>query len=159
METWRYQYSHDDETACFYLFNLSGQLCGYQQYRPFAPKTCKNDPKSGRYYTHVKNKIAVWGMESFHYRTDILCITEGIFDACQLHRYGIPAIAVLANDPKQLKPWLFCLPRRRIGFLDGDSAGLRLASVCDYTNAMPEGVDLGDTDDATIRAMLEELRL
>lgn len=159
MEAWRYHYSHDDDTACFYLFNLSGQIVGYQQYRPHAPKICKNDPKNGRYYTRAKNAIAVWGLESYKYRVDILCITEGIFDACQLHRFQIPAIAVLSNDPKQLKPWLSCIPRKKIGFLDGDSAGLRLRSVCDYTNATPDGHDLGDTDDTKIQAMLEGMGL
>lgn len=160
METWRYHWSHDEDTACFYLFNLSGQIVGYQQYRPFADKECRNDPKSGRYYTYVKDKkLAVWGLESYKYRGDILCITEGIFDACQLHRFQIPAIAVLSNDPKPLIPWLCSIPRLKIGFPDGDQAGLRLKRVCDYTNATPDGHDLGDTDDTKIQAMLEGLGL
>lgn len=61
-----YQMHWDGETACFYLFNLSGEFCGYQQYRPGASKTHKNSPKKGRYYTYLKDgSLGVWGLESY----------------------------------------------------------------------------------------------
>ena len=33
----------------FYLWNLSGQLVGYQQYRPSGEKKPQNNPKQGKY--------------------------------------------------------------------------------------------------------------
>ena len=87
-----YTVSWDEETACFALWNLSGQWVGYQQYRPFAPKTCHNDPREGRYFTWAKNRLAVWGLETWDFRQDLLFVTEGVFDACKLHNLGLPEI-------------------------------------------------------------------
>lgn len=41
----------DEQVATFYLWNLSGQLVGYQQYRPDAPKH-HAEPKLARYFTY-----------------------------------------------------------------------------------------------------------
>jgi hypothetical protein len=147
MDTGRYRINHDAEVACFYLYNLSGQLVGYQQYRPFADKECRNDPKSGRYYTHVERGVlAMWGLESFHYRDDVLCLTEGIFNACQLHRYEIPSLALLANDPKQFRAFLNIIgqTRRLITIADGDRAGNKMRKFGDKNIDMPDGRDLCD---------------
>ena len=87
-------------------------MIGYQQYRPSADKKKKNSPKEGRYYTYRnKGTIAVWGMESFSYRKDVLVICEGVFDACRLHNIGLPAIAVLTSNLKPLREWLYSLGR------------------------------------------------
>jgi hypothetical protein len=139
-----YNVSWDEETACFLLWNLSGQLVGYQQYRPFADKTVPNNPKLGRYFTYSKNNISVWGLETYHWRNDVLFVTEGIFDACKLHNQGLPAIAVLSNNPKQLKPWLGSLPRLTISVCDNDDAGKRLANVSDMAIFCEGDKDLGD---------------
>ena len=74
-----YTVSWDDETASFALWNLSGQWCGYQQYRPFAPKTLRNDPRGARYFTWAKDRLVVWGLESWDFRKDVLFVTEGVF--------------------------------------------------------------------------------
>jgi hypothetical protein len=137
-----------ERIATFYLWNLSGQLVGYQQYRPDSDKKKKNDPKEGRYYTYSKDNIAVWGLESMFWRKDVLFLTEGVFDACKLHIVGLPAIAVLANDPKKIKSWLYALSHDRtiIAICDDDDAGRKLAK-CAQMKLTPTGVkDLGEMD-------------
>jgi len=152
----RYNCSWDDETASFVLFNLSGQLVGYQQYRPFAPKSVRNNPKDGRYFTYAKDKLAVWGLESFDYRDDVLFVVEGVFDACKLHNLGVPAVAVLTNNPSQLKPWLGCLPRLTVAVCDNDKAGLKLAETCSKHVVCDFGKDLGDMSNCQVRNFLKE---
>lgn len=133
-----------DEVAVFYLWNLSGQLVGYQQYRPESNKKKHNDPKEGRYFTYTKDNIGVWGLESFYYRNDILFLTEGIFDACKLHALNLPAIAVLANDPKRIRSWLYALPRFIVAVCDDDAAGRKLAKCGNRAITVSGGKDLGD---------------
>ena len=139
-----YTVSWDDETACFALWNLSGQWVGYQQYRPFAPKTTRNDPREGRYFTWARDRLAVWGLETWDFRQDVLFLTEGVFDACKLHNLGLPAVAVLANDPKRLRPWLGSLARRTVAVCDADAAGAKLGRLCDRALTVQGGKDLGD---------------
>ncbi len=158
----RYHLHYDEETASFYLFNLSGQFVGYQNYRPSADKTRKNDPKLGRYYTYVLhppekgNVLGVWGLESFYYRTDVLIIVEGIFDAAKLHVHDLPAIAALANDPKQLRPWLKIVRQTRtiIGICDNDAAGSKLKNSVDISLTLDDNKDLGDMSNDSVRNFL-----
>lgn len=150
-----YRVSWDSETATFLLYNLSGQLVGYQQYRPGAEKTKHNDPKEGRYYTYAKNNLAVWGLESFYFKNDILFLTEGVFDAVKLHALGLPAIAVLANNPKQLKPWLYALPRMIVAVCDNDAAGAKLAGCAGYAIKLDGAHDLGDMSLDAVRELVE----
>lgn len=145
-----YTVSWDDETATFALWNLSGQWVGYQQYRPFAPKSFPNDPKQGRYFTWAKNKTAVWGLETWAFKKDVLFVTEGVFDACRLHNVGLPAVAVLTNDPKQLRPWLNSLGRFTVAVCDDDAAGRKLGNLCDMFLTPCENGDLGDMTDAQV---------
>lgn len=53
--------------ASFLLYNLSGQLVGYQQYNPLGDKKVFNSKLGGKYYTY-RNKnqptIAIWGIIS-----------------------------------------------------------------------------------------------
>ena len=151
-----YTVSWDDETACFALWNLSGQWVGYQQYRPFAPKTTRNDPRDGRYFTFAKEKLAVWGLETWYFRSDVLFVTEGVFDACKLHNLGLPAVAVLANDPKRLRPWLGSLSRYTVAVCDDDAAGAKLGRLCDRALTAQGGKDLGDMTQTQVVEFLKE---
>ena len=151
-----YTVSWDEETACFALWNLSGQWVGYQQYRPFAPKTCRNDPREGRYFTWAKNRLAVWGLETWHFRQDVLFVTEGVFDACKLHNLGLPAVAVLANDPKSLRPWLGSLARLTVAVCDDDAAGAKLGRLCRVSLTSQGGKDLGDMTQQQVVDFLRE---
>ena len=70
----------DEGVATFPLWNLSGQLVGYQQYRPSANKKKDNHPKMSRYFTYRKNRVVgVWGLESWNL-SDTLFVTEGTTD-------------------------------------------------------------------------------
>ena len=133
-----------DEVAVFYLWNLSGQLVGYQNYRPLGNKKNNNDPKDGKYYTYAKDNIAVWGLETYFYRNDILFLTEGVFDAVKLHALNLPAVAVLANDPKKIRSWLYALPRYIVAVCDDDQAGKKLGKLGNMSIVVSGGKDLGD---------------
>lgn len=152
--------SMDEErcAATFFLWNLSGQLIGYQQYCPNGTKEHRQhlyhqgkiDKFSMAYFTYVTktektSSIAVWGLETVKLEDKFLFLTEGIFDAVKLQRLGYPAIAVLTNNPKPIKNWLFILNKKVIGILDDDKAGRKLKSVCDIDFSVPKPYnDLGE---------------
>lgn len=115
-----------EDVVVFPLWNLSGQMVGYLQYRPGASKQKRNNPREGRYYTSLhgnKNEkpLAVWGLESLSYDPRYLVIVEGIFDACRLHNYNVPAVALLTASSKHAKNWLNSLGRK-IYKIDDDHA-------------------------------------
>jgi hypothetical protein len=152
----QYSVGWDTETACFMLFNLSGQLVGFQQYRPRISKAPSNDPRQSRYFTYCRDQIGVWGLETYHWRKDVLFFTEGIFDACKLHNLGLPAVAVLSNDPRKMRPWVACLPRHTIAVCDADAAGRKLAGLCESAVVCPVGKDLGDLDQQQVLDFVEK---
>ena len=124
----RYAVSWDDESACFLLFDLSGRIVGYQQYRPGAPKMLKNDPREGRYYTYVTGKkeerrIALWGFESWDYSPGLLFLTEGIFKSVMFHEIGVTSLATLSNNPKSIRQWLNLISLQRKIIVVGDNDG------------------------------------
>lgn len=149
---------HSENLVTLPLWNLSGQLVGYQQYRPGASKAKANHPRDGRYYTrHGKGVLAVWGLESYHYRQDVLFIVEGVFDACVLHRLNIPAVALLNSSSLPYQEWLDSTGRRVIKVEDTDSK--KSLDLGPYSNiAIPEHRgDLGDCTLTEVRDMLDFL--
>lgn len=154
--------------ATFLLWNLSGQLCGFQQYNPNGTKSIRNDEKHRsllRYFTFAgdegdgrragRKRLVVWGLESLSPGDSTLFVTEGIFDAVRLHNAGLPAVAVLANDPQHLAPWLRALGRRTVAICDRDPAGGRLARACDAHLIVPgPHHDLGGMTGAEVEAWL-----
>lgn len=95
--------------------------------------------------------LAVWGMESFGYRSDILVIVEGIFDCVRMHNLGIPCIALLNSSYKHYKSWLNSLGRVIYKVDDGHASNLG-----PYQNiAIPVGrEDLGDCTDEEVKEMV-----
>lgn len=160
--------SEETGTATFLLYNLSGQLVGYQQYRPDGTKSIRNDEKHRdllRYFTFVgdegdgsragKKRLAIWGLDTVHLEHRDIFLTEGVFDAVKLHNLGLPAVAVLANDPQVLRPWLRALAKRVIAICDRDAAGGRLGSLADMRLVVPEPFhDLGDMPQQEVEAWL-----
>ena len=140
----------EDECATFPLWNLTGQLTGYQTYRPRASKVQKNDLK-GKYYTYRnKDSVSVWGLESWNL-SDTLFVVEGLFNACRLTEMGFSAVALLSNNPnKSTKRWLWAIRQHRkvVAICDPGDGGKYLKSlgheyvVCDVDEK--NGVDLGD---------------
>lgn len=142
----------EENVATFFLYNLSGQLVGYQSYRPLGAKNIFNNPKLGKYYTY-RNKnsptVALFGLESFYFTPDILFITEGIFDAARLTSRGISCVATLCNNPpKDYYNFFSCLPRKVVVVCDGDSAGQKLSRFGDRYIVVPDSFkDLGAAPD------------
>ena len=143
-----------EDVATFYLWNLSGQLVGYQQYRPLGEKKPQNNPKEGKYFTYRKQPtLAVWGVESLKYPGSVF-VCEGVFDACRLTEMGCAAVAVLSNNPtSDLANWLACLNRRVVAVCDNDSAGRKLAKFGDDVVFTYEK-DLGDSSEDYVKSLV-----
>ena len=133
----------------FMLWNLSGQMVGYQSYSPLLNKASGNH---GKYLTHITdNKIGVWGLQvSQGSPSSVLYIVEGIFSACRLHNLGQNCIAVLANDPKKIKSFLFSLPHETIAICDGDKAGEKLGKYAAQSILLPKGKYIDEMPDEEI---------
>lgn len=133
--------------ATFPLWNLSGQMCGYQQYRPAASKKKDNHPRDSRYFTWRKGKVAgVWGLESWT-ASNVLYVTEGVFDACRLVSLGLSAVATLANDvDDSTLAWFHTVRQFRpvVVVRDNDKAGAKLAKV-GHVDVTTGNKDLGDS--------------
>lgn len=149
--------NEEEQVATFYLWNLSGQLVGYQQYRPYAEKKPFNNPKLSKYYTYRKQPThAVWGLESLHLSPRVLFLCEGVFDATRLTEKGYSALAVLSNDPSaDLRNWLRCLNRTVVAVCDNDSAGRKLAKFGDRC-VFTTDKDLGDSDDEFVSKLVAD---
>lgn len=120
----------EENILTVYLPNLSGQIVGYQQYRPLEQAKRLNDPKQSRYFTYSpRQTIAVWGLEVLDSQKKDLYIVEGVFKASTLHMLGYNAIAVLTSNPKAMKGWLHTLPFNLIGIGDNDKAGKGILNV------------------------------
>lgn len=145
-----------ERVATFYLWNLSGQLVGYQQYRPEGVKKPQNNPKEGKYFTYRKMPtLAVWGVESLHLTPHVLFLTEGVFDAARLTERGVSAVAALSNNPTaDFRNWLTCLNRKVVAVCDNDVAGRRLAKFGDVA-VYTEEHDLGDSSDQYVTNLIE----
>jgi len=149
----------------FYLYNLSGQLVGFQKYNPNYEKTGQSnldDPRMAKYFTWVTEEgkgkaIGVWGLETTDFRDDFIFVTEGIFDAARIHEAGYPAIASLCNNPSDsLKSWLVTLPQKKIVIYDNDAAGRKLKKVGDYSFTVPHGKDMNDLKPLEAKLFLED---
>jgi hypothetical protein len=145
--------------ATFLLYNLSGQLVGYQQYNPLGDKKVFNSKLEGKYYTY-RNKnfatVAVWGLESYYAnRHGPVFLTEGVFDACRMTKVGQTAFATLANNPpKDYRNWLRMLNRPVVVVCDNDAAGRKLAKFGDYVEVAPNGEDLGNAPDDYVKYLV-----
>lgn len=159
-------------TCTFPLWNLSGQLVGYQHHNPNGPKGNRAsnkhlDVRELKYQSRItridrKDELAVFGLESYQSEYPYLFVVEGIFDCIKLHRLGLPAIAVLSANPKHLKRWLKMLPQRIIVICDRDENGagnkLRSYGDFDFTVPAPWG-DLGDMDGKDVARFVLHLDL
>ena len=149
----------DEGVASFPLWNLSGQMVGYQQYRPYGDKKRFNHPKEGKYFTWRKDKVVgVWGLESWSF-SKTLFVTEGVFDAARLTERGYSAVATLSNDvdPSTAR-WLWVARKYRmvVAVCDNDPAGRKLAKCGNVSHMMEEGKDMGDASDEYVTAFLKQ---
>lgn len=147
----RYRVAIDQEegVATFLLYDLSGAVAGYQQYRPAADKAKKNHPREGRYFTYKSpGRNAVFGLESWSWSRP-LYLVEGIFDCVRLHNLGLSAIATLSNDPRQLRSWLRSIGRPLHAICDAGEGGRKLAKFAHHHITCAEK-DLGAMTDAEV---------
>ncbi len=160
----RFVIDEKTQDVFFYLYNLSGQLVGYQKYNPNYEKTGQSnldDPRMAKYFTWVTDEgkgkmIGVWGLETTDFRDKYLFVTEGIFDIARVHEAGYPGIAVLCNNPSDsLKSWLSTLPQKKIVIYDNDDAGRRLIKIGDYSFTVPRGKDINDLSPEESKTFLD----
>jgi len=155
---------NEHEDICtFGLWNLSGQLVGFQQYRPLALKKINGRPSEAKYFTLLskvdgKAKLGVFGLDTLDPLNRIVFLVEGIFDAAPLHQKGANALATLTNNPKHLASWLKSLGYWTVALCEGDNAGKKLATVADEAIFLPEGLDPGDMPDSWFDQLLVALR-
>lgn len=145
----------ENDVATFHLWNTSGKLIGYQQYRRTGLKLPGNNPKMGRYFTYRSQPtVAVWGTESLHLTPGLVFLTEGIFDAARLTQRGFSAVAALSNDPStDVANWLWMLNRTVVAVCDNDAAGRKLAKFGNHALFTQEK-DLGASSEEEVTAVL-----
>lgn len=160
-----------NDTATFPIYNLSGQMVGYQFYNPAGKKYIKRREEVDRhlfkYYTFLSGKkfekhMGVWGLESYDLQSKFLFIVEGIFDAIKIQNAGYSAIATLSNDPRRdLKRWLSTLPQTIVAILDNDiesRAGNKLAKFANIVATVPEPYnDLGDMPQSEVNEFIQNV--
>lgn len=120
------------QTVTVLLWNLSGQLVGYQTWN-------SGSPKPDNYFSCGSNLL--YGLEQLNYDDRVLYLVEGIFDAAALHRLGKNAAAVMTCNPKHLREQLMLLPFYKIALCDGDVAGRQLGKYAHEVIVLPAGQD------------------
>lgn len=159
MDTSLYRFGFDDQegTASFFLYNFSGQIVGYQQYRPDADKKKNNHPTECRYFTYVpRERDGVFGLDVLNHSNRTVYIVEGIFKAATLHRLGYNAVAVLTSSPKRLKPW-FRIMRATwdlVAIGDNDPAGEKLVRMVGKGFTSPK--DLDEMEDLEVQELIQQ---
>lgn len=141
----------EERVATFLLWNLSGQLVGFQQYRPDSDDKSTTTRKS-RYFPFFPGGRGVFGIETMSYSREIFLV-EGIFDAVRLHNEGKTAIAVLCNDPFFLDDWLWTTQRPTIAVCDPGREGMKLGKHCHEAVYLSK-CDLGDMTDEEVRRLI-----
>lgn len=161
--------NESERVATFLLWNLSGQLIGYQQYRPDnTEKAVKNDPdkryylfvgEEGEYFIKSKKKLAIFGLETLKlFPTGPIILTEGIFNATRFHKSGFCALGLLSNDPKRVRNFLGMIHRKKIAVCDGDLAGKKLAKYGDHSINLPDGSDANDLPEDKYIELINKIR-
>lgn len=143
-----------DTKATFMLYNLSGQIVGYQAYSPLAPNLSSNS-LDGRYYTHRSRHIAIFGQETIPFARRTVFLTEGVFDIVRLTKLGCSGLALLTNSPNSsILNFLYCLPYKLILISDNDKGGeilrKRLTGIVSDI-IIPPYKDLGEAEESYVK--------
>ncbi len=145
--------SVDDEVACFPLYDFSGKMTGFHQYRPDGEKKAPNHPKYGRYWTYISpDNLGVFGLESLEF-SETIYLVGGLFKASTLHRLGYASLHVSGASYKHLKPQLALLNRPFLAIGDQDSEGAQF--VARYSGWQSPG-DVDEMADEEVHKMIRE---
>ncbi len=139
----------------FPLYTLTGQLVGFQRYNP---NGCKKSQENPKYFTLVKNKNTAYGVHLLDTRKRVCFLVEGVFDAMPLHNLKANALAVLSNNPTNLKSWLNSLGYYLVALCEGDKAGRKLAALADTAVFLPDGRDPGDMPNEWFEELVEKYK-
>lgn len=147
-----------DEVECkatFLLYGLKSQrLLGYQTYNPKSLEKKVNDPLGGRYFTYQprtksSGDYAVFGSE-YTKGSEVVFITEGVFEAVRLIEMGYDSIAVLCSSPPEgMVRELHRRWKRVVWCGDNDKAGNN-SSLVDNSERMCFNEDLDEVDEQTL---------
>jgi hypothetical protein len=146
------------ELVTFPLWNVSGQMVGYQQYNPNGSKQERRNPKECKYFTYIsegKNNTA-WGLDVLNPNQRLVVLVEGIFKACRFHNHGINALAVLGNNPKHLYSWLHSMGYYLFAICDGDEAGRKLAKFGHSSIQLRDGYFIDEISEDSLRVDIIE---
>lgn len=139
-----------NEVATFTLFDFSGRLSGFQQYRPLGEKK-ESNKTSGKYWSYVPNGgVGVFGLESMDF-TETVYLVGGLFKAATLHRLGYTALHVSAVSYKVLRPQLRLLRRPYVGVGDNDDEGRQFAA---RYRGFTSPLDLDEMKDEDVHELL-----
>ncbi|EPG3364451.1 toprim domain-containing protein [Acinetobacter baumannii] len=147
LQPWAYKGVIVDEVnnvCTFLIHNLSGQLIGYQEYRPDILEKSHGKPRGeGRYFTYVtEGQTLLWGLERLNPKLKHLYVVEGAFKAAYLHRLGFNAVAIFGNKPSVAQmQQLSVLPYELIGIGDNDEAGAMLPRAIGKGSVSPKDLD------------------
>jgi hypothetical protein len=158
-------YDEQKGDAYFFIYNLTGQLIGYQKYNPNNPKV-DDMGEDGRYFSHIRKellgqgKVGVYGLETYQMDKKYLFIAEGIFDIIKIHNMGEPGIANLGCSlSKQAINWYRTLPQIKILIQDKDEAGKELTQIADYVLTVPDPYkDLGDMPQNEVDVFINNIK-
>lgn len=161
---YHYYVDHEGCSTTFYLFDFAGNLSGFQTYNPNGDKAVRGSGRrqketfkdKAKYWTYVskgernRRLNVVWGLETLTLHKEVVFVTEGVFDAVKVHNFGMPALAVLSNDPCDDIMTQFSLLKRTktvVVLCDADAAGNKLAKLGHFSFRTPNfdgKKDLGD---------------
>lgn len=158
LEYYTHWLNYDECLVQFALWNLCGQMIGYHKYRRYGDKSLPNDPWQGKYFSRFRHGfVGVWGMETWNF-SNVLFVTEGIFDAARLSSHGVSAVATLSNNPKHLSNMfkLFRSFRPVVAVCDRDDAGAMLSKFGNVAYVVQDAKDLGDTSEDEVKYVLNK---
>lgn len=151
------------EMAFFYLYNLSGQIVGYQRYNPSFPSAYPGDGKQSnlrdrRYYNYVSSgQLGLFGLESYNLDVPCVFVVEGLFDACRLTSRGACAIAMLTNNPStSMRNFIDSLGKLVVSVCDNDKAGAKMRKVGLVYETVEDAKDLGEASESFVTGLLEK---
>lgn len=137
---------YEEEIVTFPLWNLSGQLVGYQQYNWDKPKARQNKPREQKYFTYTpKQTIGVYGIDMLPSNPrETVYLVEGVWEALVGWSFGLPCIAVLgvtSKPNKDLHNFISSLPYNVVSLCQPDKAGVGLSKLANRSLTLAADLD------------------